>query len=134
MIKKVFANSSTFLNWLVQSSVDPQSVALTVSGFFSLAVVQAAFNLLPVIGIHPTFTLAVLGQGVSSAVYSLLMIVSYAITFWGLLRKAIVTIHNLVPAPVSKVTVSTAVKAFGPANSTLTPASPVAVPTPPAQQ
>jgi hypothetical protein len=103
MVKKIFANSGKFWNWLVQSSVDPQAVALSVQGFFSLAVVQTAFSLLPVIGIHPTFTLAVLGSGVSSAVYSVLMIVSYAVTLWGLLRKAIVTIHNLVPAPAPVV-------------------------------
>lgn len=126
MIKKVFANSSTFLNWLVQSSVDPQSVALTVSGFFSLAIVQTAFNLLPMIGIHPTFTLAVLGQGVSSAMYSLLMIVSYAITFWGLLRKAVVGIHNLVPAPAKAVPV---VKTITPVINAVPTPTPIPAPT-----
>ena len=103
MVKIIFANSGKFWNWLVQSSVDPQAVALTVQGFFSLTIVQTAFSLLPLIGIHPTFTLAVLGSGVSSAVYSVLMIVSYLVTLYGLFRKAIVSVHNLVPAPAPTV-------------------------------
>ena len=75
-IKKVFANSSAFLNWLVVSSVDPASVALTVQGFFSMTVVQTLFGALPYIGIHPTFTLAGLSAGVTSFIYTVATIVT----------------------------------------------------------
>jgi hypothetical protein len=61
MVKIVFANSSRFWNWVVVSSADPASLALTVKGFFSLTIVQTLFGLLPLIGIHPTFTLDVVG-------------------------------------------------------------------------
>jgi hypothetical protein len=97
MIKKIFANSSKFWNWLVVSSVDPQSVALTVQGFFSLTIVQTIFGLLPYIGIHPTFTLAVLSAGIVSAIYTIATIVTSIVTLYALFRKAIVTIHGLVP-------------------------------------
>jgi hypothetical protein len=99
MIKKIFANSSKFWNWLVVSSVDPQSVALTVQGFFSLTVVQTVFGLLTYVGIHPTFTLAMLSAGIVSAIYTVATIVTGIVTLYALFRKAIVTIHSLVPAP-----------------------------------
>ena len=98
MIKNIFANSSKFWNWLVVSSVDPQSVALSVQGFFSMAIVQTLFGFLPNIGIHPTFTLAMLSAGIVSAIYTIATIVTSIVTLYGLFRKAIVTIHNLVPA------------------------------------
>lgn len=99
MIKIIFTNSSRFWNWLVVSSVDPQSVALSVQGFFSMAIVQTLFSLLPVIGIHPSFTLAMLSSGITSAIYTIATIVTSLVTLYGLFRKAIVSIHNLVPAP-----------------------------------
>jgi hypothetical protein len=101
MIKKVFANSSKFWNWLVVSSVDPASVALSIQGVLSMAIVQTLFGLLPVIGIHPTFTLAMLSSGITSAIYTVATIVTSLVTLYGLFRKAIVSIHGLVPAPVS---------------------------------
>jgi hypothetical protein len=105
MIKKVFANSSKFWNWLSVSSVDPASVALTVQGFFSMTIVQTIFGALPYIGIHPTFTLAILSAGVTSAIYTIATIVSSIVTLYALFRKAIVSIHNLVPAPAKVVPV-----------------------------
>ena len=120
MIKKIFASSSTFWNWLVVSSANPQQVALTVQGFFSMTVVQTLFGLLPYIGIHPTFTLAMAGAGVASIVYTALTIVSSAVTLYGLLRKAIVSIHGLVPASTIAAT---------PIAKPATPAAPAA-PTP----
>lgn len=110
MIKNIFANSSRFWNWLVVSSVDPSSVALTVQGIFSSTIVQTIFGLLPYVGIHPTFTLAILSSGVVSAIYTIATIVTGVVTLYALFRKAIVTIHNLVPAPVTKVATVTAVK------------------------
>jgi len=105
MIKTIFANSSRFWNWLVVSSADPASVALTVQGFFSMTIVQTVFGLLPYIGIHPAFTLAMASAGVVSAIYTVATIVTSVVTLYGILRKAIVTIHNLVPAPVVKQSV-----------------------------
>ena len=101
MIKKIFAGSSTFWNWLVVSSANPQQVALTVQGFFSMTIVQTVFQFLPMIGIHPTFTLAVLSGGIVSAIYTIATIVTSLVTLYGLLRKFIVTVHGLVPAPVA---------------------------------
>ena len=111
MIKIIFANSSKFWNWLIVSSVDPSSVALSIQGIFSLSIVQTLFGLLPVIGIHPTFTLAMLSSGVSSAIYTISTIVTSLVTLYGLFRKAIVTIHGLVPlasptAPLAQPTPS----------------------------
>jgi len=102
-IKKVFANSGKFWNWLVVSSANPQQVALTVQGVFSMTIVQTLFGLLPYVGIHPSFTLAMAGAGAASIVYTALTIVSGVVTLYGLLRKAIVTIHGLVPATVTVV-------------------------------
>lgn len=99
MVKNIFANSSRFWNWLVVSSVDPSSVALSIQGILSMTIVQTLFGLLPVIGIHPTFTLAMLSSGVTSAIYTIATIVTSLVTLYGLFRKAIVTIHNLVPVP-----------------------------------
>jgi hypothetical protein len=98
MIKKIFASSSTFWNWLVVSSANPQQVALTVQGFFSMTVVQTLFGLLPYIGIHPTFTLTVAGAGAASIAYTVATIITSGVTLYALLRKAIVSIHHLVPA------------------------------------
>lgn len=92
-------NFADFFNWLSRSSIDPAKAALTVQGFFSLAVVQTLFNMLGVFGIHPTFTLALAGQDAYTFVYSALMIVSYAITAYGLLRKWMVYAHDFVPRP-----------------------------------
>jgi hypothetical protein len=99
-IKKVFANSGAFFNWLVVSSVDPSSVALSIQGIFSMTIVQTLFGLLPVIGIHPTFTLSMLSFGVTNAIYTVATIVTSLVTLYGLFRKAIVTVHNLIPAPL----------------------------------
>jgi hypothetical protein len=99
MIKNIFAGSGKFWNWLVVSSVDPSSVALSIQGIFSMTIVQTLFGLLPMIGIHPTFTLAMLSSGVTSAIYTIATIVTSLVTLYGLLRKAIVYFHNLVPAP-----------------------------------
>jgi hypothetical protein len=121
-IKKVFANSSAFFNWLVVSSVDPASVALTVQGFFSMTIVQTLFGALPYIGIHPTFTLAILSAGIVSAIYTIATIVTSVVTLYALFRKAIVSIHNLVPAPVKVVPVVKTVVS--------TVSAPIAVPTP----
>src|ERR1017187_8696669 len=106
MIKKVFANSGKFLNWLVVSSVDPSSVALSIQGILSMTIVQTLFGLLPMIGIHPTFTLAMLSSGITSAIYTVATIVTSLVTLYGLLRKAIVSIHGLVPAPASASTLA----------------------------
>jgi hypothetical protein len=104
MIKNIFASSGTFWNWLVVSSVDPSSVALSIQGIFSMTIVQTLFGLLPMIGIHPAFTLAMLSSGVTSAIYTIATIVTSLVTLYGLLRKAIVTIHGLVPAPAATTT------------------------------
>ena len=64
-----------------------------------MTIVQTLFGALPYIGIHPAFTLAMASAGVVSIVYSVLTIVSALVTLYGLLRKAIVTIHDLVPRP-----------------------------------
>jgi hypothetical protein len=103
MIKKIFTNSGKFWNWLVVSSVDPSSVALSIQGILSMTIVQTLFGLLPMIGIHPSFTLAGLSAGITSFIYTVATIVSSLVTLYGLLRKAIVTIHGLVPAPVAGV-------------------------------
>jgi hypothetical protein len=100
MIKKIFANSGKFWNWLVVSSVDPSSVALSIQGIFSMTIVQTLFGLLPVIGIHPTFTLSTLNLDVTNTIYSIATIVTSLVTLYALLRKAIVTVHNLVPSPL----------------------------------
>jgi len=120
-IKTIFTNSSKFWNWLAVSSVDPASYALTAQGIFSMTIVQTLFGLLPVIGIHPTFTPAMLSSGVTSAIYTAATIVTSIVTLYGLFRKAVVTIHGLVPAPVLKATTSTAVRTV----STVTTVSPV---------
>jgi hypothetical protein len=127
MIKKIFANSSKFWNWLVVSSVDPASVALTVQGIFSSTIVQTLFGLLPYIGIHPTFTLAILSAGVVSAIYTIATIVTGLVTLYALFRKAIVTVHNLVPAPVQSVKVVSG-------STTTTLSSSNAIPVPPPVQ
>lgn len=95
---KIFSSSSKFWNAIVVSSSDPNAVALTVKGFFSIAAVQMVFNLLSYVGIHPTFTLDMLGTDASSIVYSVLMAVSYLATAYGILRKWIVIFHGLIPA------------------------------------
>jgi hypothetical protein len=110
MIKTIFANSSRFWNWLVVSSVDPASVALTIQGIFSMTIVQTLFGMLPYIGIHPTFTLAMLSSGVVSAIYTIATIVTGIVTLYALFRKAIVSVHNLVPATVKTASTVTAVK------------------------
>ena len=129
MIKNIFANSSKFWNWLVVSSVDPASVALTVQGFFSMTIVQTIFGALPYIGIHPTFTLAMASAGVVSAIYTLATIVTSIVTLYALFRKAIVYAHNLVPAPAKGVPV---VKTITPVINAIE--QPVAVPVPAATQ
>ena len=105
MIKKIFSASSTFWNWLVVSSANPQAVALTVQGIFSMTVVQTIFGLLPFVGIHPTFTLAMASAGVVNIIYTVASIVTGLVTLYGLFRKAVVTIHGLVPAPTPVVVV-----------------------------
>ncbi len=60
---------------------------------------QTLFGLLPLIGIHPTFTLDVVGANAYTVVYSVATAITSLVTAYGILRKAIVTIHNLVPAP-----------------------------------
>ena len=122
MIKKIFSASSTFWNWLVVSSANPQAVALTVQGIFSMTVVQTIFGLLPFVGIHPTFTLAMASAGVVNIIYTVASIVTGLVTLYGLFRKAVVTIHGLVPAPVPVVV----------AAKPATPAAQTATPTPPA--
>lgn len=119
MVKKIFANSGKFWNWLVVSSVDPSSVALSIQGILSMTIVQTLFGLLPMIGIHPTFTLAGLSSGITSAIYTIATLVTSLVTLYGLFRKAIVTIHGLVPAPSNTV----------PVIRTVSPAAPTAVPT-----
>lgn len=126
MIKKIFANSSEFWNWLVVSSVDPASVALTVQGVLSMTIVQTLFGLLPVIGIHPTFTLAMLSSGVTSAIYTIATIVTSLVTLYALFRKAIVTIHGLVPAPAKAVPV---VKTITPVINAVPTPTPIPAPT-----
>lgn len=96
MIKNIFASSGKFWNWLVVSSSDPSSVALTVKGVFSLAVVQGIFALLPLVGVHPTFSLTDLSDGVSNLVYTGLTTIAGAVSVYGIIRKAIVTMK---PAP-----------------------------------
>jgi hypothetical protein len=117
MLKSIFANSGKFWNWLVVSSVDPSSVALSIQGIFSMTIVQTLFGLLPVIGIHPTFTLAMLSAGITSAIYTIATIVTSLVTLYGLLRKAIVTIHGLVPAPITSASLA-APKPLTPINNT----------------
>jgi len=83
----LLSNAKKFWVWLVVSSADPTQVATTVQGLFSLAVVQALFSLLPVFGIHTTFTLNVLGTDAYSFVYSVLSIISALVTAYGAIRK-----------------------------------------------
>jgi hypothetical protein len=97
----MFKNSAKIWNWLVVSSTDPNSVALTVQGVFSMTIVQTLFGLLPYIGIHPMFTLAMVGAGAYSFIYSVLTALSFLITAYGLLRKVIVSAHDLIPRPAS---------------------------------
>lgn len=92
MIKNIFASSGKFWNWLVVSSSDPSSVALTVKGVFSLAVVQGIFALLPLVGIHPTFSLTDLSDGASNLVYTGLTTIAGAVSVYGLIRKGIMTL------------------------------------------
>lgn len=114
MLKKVFANSGAFWNWLVVSSVDPSSVALSIQGILSMTIVQTLFGLLPAIGIHPSFTLSTLSAGLVSAIYTIATIVTSFVTLYGLLRKAIVSIHGLVPAPAFTPTISPSSVPMGP--------------------
>ena len=109
MIKKLFSSSGVFWNWLVVSSSNPSQVALTVKGVFSLAVVQGVFALLPSVGIHPSFSLSDVQGGAYSLAYTGLTAVAGVVTFYGVVRKAIVTIHGLVPPPAPKPPVAPAV-------------------------
>jgi len=88
----MLSNAKKFWIWLVVSSGDPSQVALTVKGFFSLTVVQAIFNILPVFGIHPAFTLDVLGTDAYSAVFSILTVLSSLVTAYGAIIKVWKTI------------------------------------------
>jgi hypothetical protein len=66
-----------------------------------MTIVQTLFGALPYIGIHPTFSLAGLSAGTASFIYTVATIVTPLVTAYGFIRKAIVTIHDLVPRPVS---------------------------------
>ena len=94
----LLSQAGSFWQWLLASSADPTKAALTVQGFFSIAAVQTIFTLLGYVGIHPTFTLALVGQDAYTIVYSVLMAISFLATAYGLLRKWIINFHNLVPA------------------------------------
>lgn len=84
----LLSNAKKFWVWLVVSSADPTQVATTVQGLFSMAIVQAIFTtVLPLIGVHPTFTLNVLGTDAYSFVYSALSIISALVTAYGAIRK-----------------------------------------------
>lgn len=94
----MFKNSGTFWNWFVVSSADANSVALTVKGFTSLAVVQAGFSLLGVLGYHPAFDLNGLGDALYAVVYGGLSAVSAALGTYGALRKLYLLIVPPKPA------------------------------------
>lgn len=94
-----FPSAGQFWNWLVVSSSDPNAVSLTVKGFFSLSVVQTLFSSLGYFGVHPAFTLDMLGADAATIIYSVLTAVSYAVTAYGVFRKWIVYFHDLAPKP-----------------------------------
>lgn len=87
-----------FFVWLVQSSSDPNKVALTVKAVFSLGVIQGIFALLPSLGIHPTFDLNTVGDSIYSIVYTGLNGVAAIAVFIGAVRKVWNTVVK--PTPV----------------------------------
>lgn len=87
MLNKIFSKSHDFLNWLVVSSSDPQTVAMTAKGLMSLGAVQAIFGLLPFFGFHPTFDLNGLGDQIYAFTYGGLTAVSGIVTAIGAGRK-----------------------------------------------
>lgn len=78
----------------MQSSADPQAVALTVKGVVSLTLVQTLFGLLPMVGVHPSFSLGDLGDALYTVVYGGLSIVSAAMAIWGAIRKLVLAFHT----------------------------------------
>ena len=125
MIKKLFSQSHVVWNWLVISSSNPDAVALTVKGVFSMTIVQTLFGLLPFIGIHPTFTLDVVSAGAVNLVYTFLSAVASIVTAYGLLRKIYLTLKDLIGPFIAFVA---AHKAATTPKTTTTPAAPAQPP------
>lgn len=76
------------LNWILLSSQSPSEAALTAKGLLSFGVVQVVFNnLLPLLGVHPSFDLNTLGDAIYSVVFSVLNLVSAAAALMGIVRK-----------------------------------------------
>jgi len=85
----MFQKAGKFWNWIVESSADPEKIALTVKGFFALGVVQAVFGLLSLAGVHPAFSLNDLGTATYSVVYLGSVVVSSIVAAYGSVRKLI---------------------------------------------
>lgn len=99
-ITKVFSSSSNFMNWLVVSSADPTSVALTVKGVLT-ALIPYAMTYLPYLGIHVALNLATLPNDAYTLVFAFFAVASAAMTLYGAVRKLIITVEGMHPLVTS---------------------------------